>query len=110
MALSLWCRIVVNTVLLKRIMKLEDCDDVILQEILQHVKALVYVDTDVLLLRPLEDIWKFFSEFSESQIASLAPEHEEPTASWYWRFARHPYVPPYGKQQPAVVLLEVKSL
>jgi len=56
----------------------------------------VYVDTDVLFLRPLEDIWKFFEVFSDSHIAALAREHEEPTASWYARFARHPYVPPYG--------------
>jgi len=67
------------------------------QEILRHVDALLYVDTDVLFLRPLEDIWKFFDMFNDSHIAALAPEHEEPTASWYARFARHPYVPPYGQ-------------
>jgi len=69
----------------------------VLQEILRHVDALLYVDTDVLFLRPLEDIWRFFDLFNNSQIAALAPEHEEPTASWYARFARHPYVPPYGQ-------------
>ena len=68
-----------------------------LQEVLKQVEALVYVDTDVLFLRPLEDIWKFFDKFDASHIAALAPEHEEPTASWYARFARHPYVPPYGQ-------------
>ena len=67
------------------------------QEVLKQVEALVYVDTDVLFLRPLEDIWKFFDMFDDSHIAALAPEHEEPTASWYARFARHPYVPPYGQ-------------
>jgi len=69
------------------------------QEILQHVDALLYVDTDVLFLRPLEDIWQFFDKFNDRQLAALAPEHEEPTASWYSRFARHPYVPPFGQSQ-----------
>jgi len=67
------------------------------QEVLQHVDAVLYVDTDVLFLRPLDDIWQFFDKFSDSQIAALAKEHEEPTASWYARFALHPYVPPYGE-------------
>jgi len=67
------------------------------QEILRGVEALLYVDTDVLFLRPLEDIWKFFDQFDDGHIAALAAEHEEPTASWYARFAMHPYVPPYGQ-------------
>jgi UDP-xylose:glucoside alpha-1,3-xylosyltransferase len=63
---------------------------------LEEVDALIYVDTDVLFLRPVEDVWNFMTMFNTSQIAGLAPEHEEPSASWYRRFARHPYVPPYG--------------
>lgn len=31
---------------------------------------------------------------NSSQIAALAPEHEDPNVGWYNRFARHPY---YGK-------------
>jgi len=83
------------------------------QDILTQVEALLYVDTDILFLRPLEDIWKFFDQFTDSHIAALAPEHEEPTASWYARFARHPYVPPYGQSvpmvsHPAAVIMVIK--
>ena len=67
-----------------------------IQDLLKDVDSLIYVDTDILFLRPLEDVWSFFNEFNDEQIAGLVPEHEEPAASWYARFARHPYVPPYG--------------
>jgi len=80
----------------RKLFKLCASQRLFIPDILLDVDALLYVDTDVLFLRPLNDIWQFFSEFTTSQIAALAPEHEEPTASWYARFARHPYVPPYG--------------
>lgn len=56
--------------------------------------SLLYVDTDILFLRPMDDIWSFLNEFNSTQIAAMAPEHEEPRIGWYNRFARHPY---YGK-------------
>ncbi|XP_057693610.1 glucoside xylosyltransferase 1-like isoform X2 [Corythoichthys intestinalis] len=59
--------------------------------ILKEVDSLLYVDTDILFLRPVEDIWAFFSKFNASQLAAMAPEHEEPRIGWYNRFARHPY-------------------
>lgn len=60
--------------------------------------SLLYVDTDVLFLRPLDDIWKFFESFNSTQLAGLAPEHEEGhRGGWYNRFARHPYYPPMGR-------------
>ncbi|KTF72705.1 hypothetical protein cypCar_00042919 [Cyprinus carpio] len=62
--------------------------------ILKQVDSVLYVDTDVLFLRPLEDVWSFLSRFNSSQVAAMAPEHEEPRIGWYNRFARHPY---YGK-------------
>lgn len=31
---------------------------------------------------------------NSSQLAALAPEHEDPNVGWYNRFARHPF---YGK-------------
>lgn len=52
------------------------------------------MDTDVLLLRPVEDLWNHFKHFDSVQLASMAPEHEEPALSWYPRFARHPF---FGK-------------
>ncbi|KAE8615809.1 hypothetical protein XENTR_v10008625 [Xenopus tropicalis] len=62
--------------------------------ILTEVDSLLYVDTDILFLRPLDDIWSFLGGFNSTQIAAMAPEHEEPRIGWYNRFARHPY---YGK-------------
>lgn len=62
--------------------------------ILQDVDSLLYVDTDILFLQPVEDIWALLSHFNSSQLAAVAPEHEEPRIGWYNRFARHPY---YGR-------------
>ncbi|KAK7478596.1 hypothetical protein BaRGS_00030128 [Batillaria attramentaria] len=65
-------------------------------DLLTDVDSVIYVDTDVLFVSPLDYLWKFFSEFNATQLAALAPEHEEPTAGWYNRFARHPYYGPLG--------------
>uniref|UniRef100_A0A3B3YMA5 Glucoside xylosyltransferase 1 n=1 Tax=Poecilia mexicana TaxID=48701 RepID=A0A3B3YMA5_9TELE len=62
--------------------------------ILKQEESLLYVDTDIIFLRPVEDIWGLLSQFNASQLAAMAPEHEEPRIGWYNRFARHPY---YGK-------------
>lgn len=59
--------------------------------ILKDVDSLLYVDTDVLFLRPLDDIWSFLKEFNSTQLAAMAPEHEIPKIGWYSRFARHPF-------------------
>ncbi|KAF6032428.1 GXYLT1 [Bugula neritina] len=62
--------------------------------ILKNVDSLLYIDTDILLMRPVQDIWAHFAKFNSSQLAAVAPEHESPNAGWYNRFARHPY---FGK-------------
>lgn len=62
--------------------------------ILKEVDSLLYVDTDIIFLQPVEEIWALLSRFNSSQLAAMAPEHEEPRIGWYNRFARHPY---YGK-------------
>ncbi|KAG9346913.1 hypothetical protein JZ751_005840 [Albula glossodonta] len=59
--------------------------------ILKEVDSLLYVDTDILFLRPVEDVWAFLSHFNSTQMAAMAPEHEDPRIAWYSRFARHPY-------------------
>ncbi|NXQ67985.1 GXLT2 xylosyltransferase, partial [Quiscalus mexicanus] len=59
--------------------------------ILKDVDSLLYVDTDVLFLRPIDDIWHLLREFNSTQLAAMAPEHEMPKIGWYSRFARHPY-------------------
>ncbi|XP_072242298.1 glucoside xylosyltransferase 1-like isoform X2 [Leuresthes tenuis] len=62
--------------------------------ILKEVDSLLYVDTDIIFLQPVEDIWALLSQFNSTQLAAMAPEHEEPRIGWYNRFARHPY---YGR-------------
>lgn len=52
------------------------------------------MDTDTLFLTPVETVWEHFHKFNSSQMAALAPEHEDPNVGWYNRFAKHPY---YGK-------------
>ncbi|NP_941014.1 glucoside xylosyltransferase 2 precursor [Mus musculus] len=62
-----------------------------LPAILKDVDSLLYVDTDVLFLRPVDDIWKLLRQFNSTQLAAMAPEHEIPKIGWYSRFARHPF-------------------
>ncbi|XP_054656338.1 glucoside xylosyltransferase 1 isoform X3 [Dunckerocampus dactyliophorus] len=62
--------------------------------ILKDVDSLVYVDSDILFLQPVDRLWAYLSHFNALQLAAVAPEHEEPRIAWYNRFARHPY---YGK-------------
>jgi len=65
-----------------------------LPSVLPHIDSVLYVDTDVLFLSPLEEVWSHFGKMNSSQFAGLAPEHEDPNTGWYNRFARHPY---YGE-------------
>ena len=67
------------------------------QELMPDHDAVLYVDTDILFLRPPEDVWQFFYRFNSSQIAAVAPETEDAHTGWYNRFARHPYYPPLGE-------------
>ncbi|XP_061523366.1 glucoside xylosyltransferase 1 isoform X2 [Phycodurus eques] len=62
--------------------------------ILKDVESLVYVDSDILFLQPVDRLWDFLSLFDSAQLAAMAPEHEEPRIAWYSRFARHPF---YGR-------------
>ncbi|KAK9732280.1 Glycosyl transferase family 8 [Popillia japonica] len=65
-----------------------------LPSVLSDIDSVLYVDTDTLFLSPVETVWDHFDLMNSSQIAALAPEHEDPNVGWYNRFARHPY---YGK-------------
>lgn len=67
---------------------------VLSQLILEDVDSIVYVDSDILFLQPVDLLWRFLSDFNSSQLAAMAPEHEEPRIAWYNRFARHPF---YGR-------------
>lgn len=62
--------------------------------LLPEVDSVLYVDTDVIFLSPISDIWQYFYRFNTTQFAALTAEHEDENIGWYNRFARHPY---YGK-------------
>uniref|UniRef100_A0A146PSU4 Glucoside xylosyltransferase 1 n=1 Tax=Fundulus heteroclitus TaxID=8078 RepID=A0A146PSU4_FUNHE len=62
--------------------------------ILKDIDSIVYVDSDILFLQPVDGFWDFLSRFNPSQLAAMSPEHEEPRIAWYSRFARHPF---YGR-------------
>lgn len=65
-----------------------------LQLLLKDVDSIIYVDSDILFLQPVDHLWTFLSQFEPSQLAAVSPEHEEPRIAWYSRFARHPF---YGR-------------
>ena len=65
-------------------------------DILKNLESILYVDTDVLFLRPIDDIWKILEKFNSTQIAAVSPEGENGSVSWYNKIAHHPYVPPHG--------------
>lgn len=56
--------------------------------------SLIYLDTDSLVLRPIEHIWNHFKQFNSTQLAAVTQEGEVPALNWYSRFSMHPY---YGK-------------
>lgn len=64
--------------------------------LIQGTDRVIYVDTDVLFLRPIDDAWRLFERFAPEQLAALAPETESHEDSWYRRFAQHPYFAPFG--------------
>ncbi|XP_017772638.1 PREDICTED: glucoside xylosyltransferase 2 [Nicrophorus vespilloides] len=67
-----------------------------LPSVLDDIDSILYMDTDTLFLTPVEDVWEHFNNMNSSQMAALAPEHEDPNVGWYNRFARHPYYGPLG--------------
>lgn len=70
------------------------CQRLFIPDLLKDVDALIYVDTDILFLSPVDDLWNIFHKFNSTQLAALTNEHEDKAIGWYNRFARHPY---YGE-------------
>ncbi|MFY9824867.1 MAG: glycosyl transferase family 90 [Thermoanaerobaculia bacterium] len=77
--------------------------------LIQGTDRVLYVDTDILFLRPIDDLWSFFDQFKPEQIAALAPEGENPALNWYKRFAQHPYFQPLGVNS-GVMLMDLARM
>lgn len=77
--------------------------------LLSDVDALLYVDTDILFLSPVDKIWSFFSKFNATQLAAVSTEHDDAAIGWYNRFARHPF---YGEMgiNSGVMLMNLTRL
>lgn len=63
---------------------------------LPEVDAVIYADTDVLFLNPVEDFWRMFAAMNEWQMAAMAPETEDRVNNMYWKTAHRPFVQPFG--------------
>lgn len=67
-----------------------------LPDLLTHLDSIIYLDSDTLFLSSPTEVWSYFDRFNASQIAAMAPEHEDQSVGWYNRFSRHPFYPPLG--------------
>uniref|UniRef100_UPI00358E9637 glucoside xylosyltransferase 1-like isoform X1 n=2 Tax=Myxine glutinosa TaxID=7769 RepID=UPI00358E9637 len=93
----------------RHLFKLCASERLFLPSLLKDTDSLIYVDTDVLFLEPVEKLWSKFAQFGPLHLAGLAPEHEDPKAGWYARFARHPF---YGRAgvNSGVMLMNLSRL
>ncbi|XP_077527438.1 glucoside xylosyltransferase 1-like isoform X2 [Haemaphysalis longicornis] len=67
-----------------------------LPSMLPNEDAVIYVDTDVVFLHPVEDFWRMFAAMNGWQMAAMAPETESYTRNWYLVNATHPFVRPFA--------------
>ena len=67
-----------------------------LSSILVDVDSVIYIDTDVLLFKPIEELWKMIAQMNQRQIIGLAQECETKSHCWYNEKIQHSYFKPYG--------------
>lgn len=77
--------------------------------LIENTGRVLYVDTDILFLRPIDELWSLFDRFKPEQLAALAPEGEVAELNWYKRFAQHPYVQPLGVNS-GVMLMDFRKM
>ncbi|XP_039271486.2 glucoside xylosyltransferase 1-like isoform X1 [Styela clava] len=57
----------------------------------KDIDSIIYVDTDIIFLTDVLQLWSIFTKFNSTQLSALSIEHEDKRMGWYSRFARHPY-------------------
>nr|XP_037274644.1 glucoside xylosyltransferase 1-like isoform X1 [Rhipicephalus microplus] len=67
-----------------------------LKSMFPNEDAVIYVDTDVIFVHPVEDFWRKFYAMNEWQMAGMAPETENYTMNYYTTKALHPFVQPFA--------------
>ena len=84
-----------------------------LAQLLPTTDSVIYIDTDILFLKPPEDLWNQFNNFNKRQVVGLAQEcGKGQEFCWYSKGpkrARHPYVHPYGVNS-GVMLMNLTRL
>ncbi|KAH7940588.1 hypothetical protein HPB49_002341 [Dermacentor silvarum] len=71
--------------------------DAITYRLLANISdAVIYVDTDVVFLHPVEDFWRKFYAMNEWQMAGMAPETEDFKKNYYLIKGLHPFVQPFA--------------
>lgn len=59
-------------------------------------EAVLYLDADILLLRPVEELWRIFHSMGPSHLIAQAYEIEDIDTNPYRHYGFVPYVKPYG--------------
>ena len=63
-----------------------------------EIERVLYVDTDILFLKSLDDIWLQFQAFNSSHLAAMVSESPELLGTgWYKISATHPFYGTMGK-------------
>ncbi|XP_071505879.1 glucoside xylosyltransferase 1-like [Diadema antillarum] len=88
----------------KKVFKMCATQRLFLPDLLVGVDSLLYADTDVLFIRPVDEIYDFFKQFNSTQLAAMSPEYEVKNIGWYNRFARHPYYGETGMNSGAMLM------
>ena len=77
----------------------------------EHITDVVlYVDVDVLFMRPIENLWEYLNRFNSTHIAAMSADTElVDKNSWYPNNARHPY---YGRSgvNSGVILMHMNRM
>nr|XP_057933754.1 glucoside xylosyltransferase 2-like [Doryrhamphus excisus] len=79
-----------NNQLWRKLFRLCSAQRLFIPSILYDVDSLLYVDTDVVFLRPVDDIWGLLKSFNSTQLAAIGVEPNIPFG-WYSSSARHPF-------------------
>ena len=57
---------------------------IFLQSLLPHIDSLIYLDTDVLVLSNLTELWlEFQEEMKDTKMAAIAANNEPTSVGWY---------------------------
>jgi lipopolysaccharide biosynthesis glycosyltransferase len=69
------------------------------KDMMPDVDSTIYLDTDILVVSDLHNIWKEFDRFTSKQMLGMAQEREEWNIDSYYNNAtriKFPFIPPHG--------------